>query len=121
MILSPVGEATHADPDALEHTVAGQLVHHKGGVEEKRRLVVVWHDATDEVGVGRVEGLNIKSVQKNNKKTFFTVKNSKNHSVLKRSFELTVSRASSWALKAEETVLKVFGPASFPFFFSFTT
>ena len=34
-------------------------MHHKGGVEEKRRLVVVWHDATDEVGVGRVEGLNI--------------------------------------------------------------
>ena len=44
-------------------------MHHKGGVEEKRRLVVVWHDATDEVGVGRVEGLNIKSVQQNFKKT----------------------------------------------------
>ena len=32
-----------------------------------------------------------------------------------------MSRVSSWALKAEETVLKVFGPASLPFFFSFTT
>ena len=32
-----------------------------------------------------------------------------------------VSKASSWALNAEETVLKTFGPASFPFFFSFTT
>ena len=30
-----------------------------------------------------------------------------------------VRRASSWALKAEDTVLKVFGPASLPFFFSF--
>ena len=75
--------------------------------------MVVRHDATDEVGVGRGEGLNIKSVQKNNKHP--------SSSVLKRSFELTVSRASSWALKAEETVLKVFGPASLPFFFSFTT
>ena len=56
---APVGEAPATNPDALEHTVAGQLVHHKGRVEEKRRLVVVWHDATDEVGVGRVEGLNI--------------------------------------------------------------
>ena len=28
-------------------------------------------------------------------------------------------RASSCARNAEETVLKVFGPASFPFFFSF--
>ena len=64
---APVGEAPATNPDALEHTVAGQLVHHKGGVEEKRRLVVVRHDATDEVGVGRVEGLNIKSVQNNNK------------------------------------------------------
>ena len=91
---------------------SSHLVHYKGGVEEKRRLVVVWHDATDEVGVGRVEGLNIKSVKRNNKHP---------SSVLKRSFELTVSKASSWALKAEETVLKVFGPASFPFFFSFTT
>ena len=75
---SPVGEAPATNPDALKHTVAGQLVHHiqnvvksfclrgsnlvhhEGGVEEKRRLVVVRHDATDEVGVGRVEGLNIK-------------------------------------------------------------
>ena len=39
---------------------SSHLVHHEGGVEEKRCLVVVWHDATDEVGVGRVEGLNIK-------------------------------------------------------------
>ena len=64
---APVGEAPATNPDALEDTVAGQLVHHKGRVEEKRRLVVVRHDATDEVGVGRVEGLNIKSVQNNNK------------------------------------------------------
>merc|ERR1719192_1127204 len=34
----PVGEAPATNPDALEHTVAGKLVHHKGGVEEKWRL-----------------------------------------------------------------------------------
>ena len=33
----PVGEATHADPDALEHTVASQLVHDQG----RLHLVVV--------------------------------------------------------------------------------
>ena len=33
----PVGEATHADPDALEHAVASQLVHDQG----RLHLVVV--------------------------------------------------------------------------------
>ena len=33
----PVGEATHADPDALQHAVASQLVHDQG----RLHLVVV--------------------------------------------------------------------------------
>merc|ERR1719180_323367 len=38
------------------------------------------------------------------------------------SVELRVfSKDSSWDLKAEDTVLKTLGPASFPFFFSFET
>ena len=53
---APVGEAPAADPDALEHTVASELVHHKSRIEEQRGLVVVWHDASDEVGIGGVEG-----------------------------------------------------------------
>ena len=53
--VSPVGETTTADTDSLEHAVAGQLVHHQGGVQQEGRLVVVGHDAPDEVGVGRVQ------------------------------------------------------------------
>ena len=53
--LSPVGETTAADTDALEHAVAGQLMHHQGGVQQEGRLVVVGHDASNEVGVGRVQ------------------------------------------------------------------
>ena len=53
--LPPVGETTAADTDALEHAVAGKLMHHQRGVQQEGRLVVVGHDATDEVGVGRVQ------------------------------------------------------------------
>ena len=53
--ISPVGETTTADTDSLEHAVAGELVHHQRGVQQEGRLVVVGHDATDEVGVGRVQ------------------------------------------------------------------
>merc|ERR1719327_1550327 len=52
----PVGESTHADPDALEHTVASQLVHDEGGLHLARLLVGVGHKATHEVGLARVEG-----------------------------------------------------------------
>ena len=52
----PVGEATSADSDALKHAVAGQLVHHKGRIEQSGRLVVVWHDASDEMGISQVQG-----------------------------------------------------------------
>ena len=54
--LPPVGETTTADTDSLEHAVASELVHHQGGVQQEGRLVVVGHDAPDEVGVGRVQG-----------------------------------------------------------------
>merc|ERR1719285_1574587 len=52
----PVGESTHADPDALEHTVASQLVHDEGGLHLAGLLVGVGHKATHEVGLARVEG-----------------------------------------------------------------
>ena len=52
----PVGEATSADSDALKHAVAGQLVHHKGRIEQSGRLVVVWHDAPDEMGISLIQG-----------------------------------------------------------------
>ena len=63
--LPPVGETTTADTDSLEHAVASELVHHQGGVQQEGRLVVVGHDAPDEVGVGRVqsgqEGVQLRS------------------------------------------------------------
>ena len=52
----PVGEATSADSDALKHTVAGQLVHHKRRIKQSGRLVVVWHNASDEMGISLVQG-----------------------------------------------------------------
>ena len=53
---APVGETPATDPDALEHTVASKLVHHKSRVKKQGSLVVVWHNAPDEVGIGGVEG-----------------------------------------------------------------
>merc|ERR1719471_451549 len=52
----PVGESTHADPDALEHTVASQLVHDQWGLHLAGLLVGVGHKATHKVGLARVEG-----------------------------------------------------------------
>merc|ERR1719367_2759220 len=52
----PVGESTHADPDALQHTVASQLVHDEGGLRLAGLLVGVGHKATHEMGLARVEG-----------------------------------------------------------------
>merc|ERR1712240_672182 len=51
----PVGESTHADPDAFQHTVASQLVHDEGGLHLAGLLVGVGHKATHEVGLARVE------------------------------------------------------------------
>ena len=53
---TPVRETTSANPDALQDSVAGELMHHQGGVEQQGGLVVVGHDASDEVGIGRIEG-----------------------------------------------------------------
>ena len=47
----PVWEAPATDPDALQHPVAGELVHHKGRVEQERRLKVVWNNAANEVRI----------------------------------------------------------------------
>ena len=54
---APVGESTHADPDPLEHTVAGELVHDEGGLHLPGLLVGVGHKATHKVGLARVEGV----------------------------------------------------------------
>ena len=47
MIVKPVGESTHADPDAFEHTVASELVHDERGLHPAGLLVRVGHDAPD--------------------------------------------------------------------------
>ena len=53
---TPVGESTHADPDSLEHTVAGQLVHDEWGLHLAGLLVGVGHQATHKVGLTVVLG-----------------------------------------------------------------
>ena len=47
MIVKPVGESTHADPDAFEHAVASELVHDERGLHPAGLLVRVGHDAPD--------------------------------------------------------------------------
>ena len=54
MSLSPVGESAHADPDALKHTVASQLVHDEWGLHLAGLLVGVWHQTTHKVGLAAV-------------------------------------------------------------------
>ena len=49
VIVKPVGESTHADPDAFEHAVASELVHDERGLHPAGLLVRVGHDAPDEV------------------------------------------------------------------------
>ena len=49
----PVGISLPADPDPLEHTVAGELVHHQEGVDLPGLLVVVRHNAADEGRLSR--------------------------------------------------------------------
>ena len=53
---APVRETTAANPDALQHSVAGELVHYQGRVQQQGGLVVVGHNASDEVGISGVEG-----------------------------------------------------------------
>merc|ERR1719400_144954 len=52
----PIWESAHADSDTLQHTVTGQLVHDQWGLNISGLLVGVGHQATDEVGLARVEG-----------------------------------------------------------------
>ena len=53
----PVWEAAHANPDALQHPVAGQLVHDERGLHLARLLVGVWNEAAYEMRLAVVEGL----------------------------------------------------------------
>lgn len=55
-IRHPVREPSHADPDALKDTVAGQLMQNKSGIDLSGHLVVVGHDAADEVRLRGVQG-----------------------------------------------------------------
>merc|ERR1719209_2657622 len=50
-----VGEASTADGNTGEHTVALVLVHHQSRLNSSRDLVGVGHHTTDEMGVGLVE------------------------------------------------------------------
>ncbi len=52
-----IGEALSADTDALEDTVAPQLVEDKGGVDFSGSLLVIGNDATNEVGVRVSQGV----------------------------------------------------------------
>ena len=47
-----VGEAFAADPDALQHSVAAQLMEDEMGVDVARLLQLVGDDAADKVGRG---------------------------------------------------------------------
>merc|ERR1719192_1635334 len=51
-----VGESSAADGDTSKDTVALVLVHHQARLHATRLLVGVGHHATDEVGLGLVEG-----------------------------------------------------------------
>ena len=53
---APVGESTHADPDSLEHTIAGELVHDEGGLHLPGLLVGVGDKAAHKVGLAVVQG-----------------------------------------------------------------
>ena len=48
---APVRETTAANPDALQHSIACELVHYQGRVQQQGGLVVVGHNASDEVGI----------------------------------------------------------------------
>merc|ERR1719500_341877 len=52
----PIRESTHADPDTLEHTITGQLVHDKRRLNLSGLLVGVGHKATDKVRSTVVQG-----------------------------------------------------------------
>ena len=51
-----VREATHANPDAFKHTIASQLMQNEWRLHTTRLLVVIGHNATDEVRLSAVQG-----------------------------------------------------------------
>merc|ERR1712012_1205990 len=51
-----VGETSHTDSDTFQHTITGELVHDKMGLNLSRLLVSVGHKATDKVRFTTVEG-----------------------------------------------------------------
>merc|ERR1719210_2299314 len=52
----PIRESTHTDSDSLQHTITGELVHNKWGLNISGLLMGVWHKATDKVRSTIVEG-----------------------------------------------------------------
>ena len=51
----PVGEATSADSDALEHAVASKLMHNESSVDPSRLLDFIGNDATYEMRMSAVQ------------------------------------------------------------------
>ena len=52
-IEDPVGEALPADPDAFQHTVTAQLVHHQRILHGPRSLGLIGDDTAHKVRVSR--------------------------------------------------------------------
>merc|ERR1719367_493768 len=52
----PIWESTHTDPDSLQHTITGELVHDQWRLNISWLLVSVGHKATDKVRSTIVEG-----------------------------------------------------------------
>jgi len=48
---SSVGETFTANTNTLKHTVTGQLIQHKRGINKTTLFLLVGDDATNEVGV----------------------------------------------------------------------
>ena len=56
LVEKPVWESLSADTDALQDTVAPQLVEHEVGINETRPLHLIWNDTPDKVGSCIAEG-----------------------------------------------------------------
>ena len=52
-IQNPVGEALPADPDAFQHTITAQLVHHQRVLHGPRSLALIGDEAANKVRVSR--------------------------------------------------------------------
>ncbi len=56
MIDETVGEPFATDSDALQHSVAPQLMHDKVSIDDSRAFQLVGNDAADKMGYGVPEG-----------------------------------------------------------------